>query len=170
MKHGLDLKVRIGGHDAEGLSYVSDAFTFVMLDLINFRNATVDVDSNIAWIQAGASLGEVYYSIAKKSNTHGFPAGFCPSVGVGGHISGGGSADQVIDAYIVNAQGKILNRKTIGNDLFWAIRGGWEASFGVVLSWKVKLVNVPAIVTVATVRKTLGQGATDLVYGYGSSL
>ncbi|RZC61449.1 hypothetical protein C5167_023209 [Papaver somniferum] len=173
-KNGLDLKVRSGGHDAEGLSYVSDAISFVMLDSNNFRDVTVDVDSNTAWIQAGASLGEVYYKVAEKSKIHGFPAGFCPTVGVGGHISGGGTgalvrkyglaADQVIDACIVNSEGKILNRETMGNDLFWAIRGGGAASFGVVLSWKVKLVSVPAMLIVATVRKTMEQGAADIVH------
>ncbi|KAI3889483.1 hypothetical protein MKW92_001258 [Papaver armeniacum] len=173
-KNDLDLKVRSGGHDAEGLSYVSDAISFVLLDLINFRDVTVDVDSNTAWIQAGASLGEVYYRVAEKSKIHGFPAGFCPTVGVGGHISGGGTgalvrkyglaADQVIDACIVNAEGEILDRETMGNDLFWAIRGGGAASFGVVLSWKVRLVTVLAMVIVATVRKTMEQGAADIVH------
>ncbi|RZC60046.1 hypothetical protein C5167_021806 [Papaver somniferum] len=173
-KHGLDLKIRSGGHDAEGLSYVSDAQSFVIVDLIYFRNVTVDVNGSTAWIQAGATLGEVYYNIAKKSKTHGFPAGFAPTVGVGGHIGGGGlgalvrkyglAADRVIDAYIVNADGKILNKKSMTEGLFWAIRGGGAASFGVVLSWKVKLVRIPATVTVAMVQKTLGQGATDTVH------
>ncbi|OVA09353.1 FAD linked oxidase [Macleaya cordata] len=173
-KHGLDLKVRSGGHDVEGLSYVSDIVPFVMVDLSNFRNITIDVEDSSAWIQAGASLGEVYYRIGDKSKTLGFPAGLAPTVGVGGHLSGGGigalvrkyglAADQVIDAQIVNVDGKILNRKTMGKDLFWAIRGGGGASFGVILSWKVKLVPVPPIVTVATIDRTLEQDATNLVY------
>ncbi|KAI3936684.1 hypothetical protein MKX01_034113 [Papaver californicum] len=172
--HGLDLKVRSGGHDAEGLSYKSDAPSFTILDLSNYRNITVDVNDGTAWIQAGATLGEVYYKIGEKSKTYGFPAGVAPTVGAGGHISGGGigflvrkyglSADRVIDAYIVNVDGKILNKKTMSADLFWAIRGGGGGNFGVILSWKVKLVRVPALVTVARVEKTLGQGATDLVY------
>ncbi|OVA09350.1 FAD linked oxidase [Macleaya cordata] len=172
-KHSLDLKVRSGGHDVEGLSYVSDV-PFVIVDLVNFRKVTVDVETKTAWVQAGASLGEVYYRIGEKRKTLGFPAGFCPTVGVGGHISGGGfgalvrkyglASDQVIDARIVNVDGKILNKETMGKDLFWAIRGGGASSFGVILSWKVKLVAVPATVTVAIIDRTLEQGATDLVH------
>ncbi|KAI3913240.1 hypothetical protein MKX01_013497 [Papaver californicum] len=164
-KHGLGLKVRSGGHDVEGLSYTSsDIDPFILIDLINFRNIAINVEDRTAWVQAGATIGELYYRIGEKSNTLGFAAGFCPTVGVGGHFSGVGLADQIIDAQIVNVEGKILNRKTMGKDLFWAVRGGGVASFAVVLSWKVKLVPVPPIVTVAMVERTLEQGATDLVY------
>jgi FAD/FMN-containing dehydrogenase len=56
-------------------------------------------------------------------------------VGVGGHLSGGGfgalslkyglSADTVLDAVVVDTEGRLLK------DLFWAIRGGGGESFGV---------------------------------------
>ena len=74
------------------------------------------------------------------------------------------AADNVLDAYLVDSNGKILERKTRGEDLFWAIRGGGGGSFGIVLSWKIKLVRVPPIVTACTVSKTLSQGATWLVH------
>ncbi|MCE3216752.1 hypothetical protein HAX54_007916 [Datura stramonium] len=40
-------------------------------------------------------------------------------------------------------------------DLFWAIRGGGGASFGVILAWRLKLVRVPENVTVFTIRRKL---------------
>ncbi|KAI9121550.1 hypothetical protein K1719_008583 [Acacia pycnantha] len=52
----------------------------------------------------------------------------------------------------------------MGEDLFWAIRGGGAAGFGVVLSWKIKLVSVSPQVTLFRVKKTVEQGVTDLVY------
>ena len=65
--------------------------------------------------------------------------GICPSVGIGGHISGGGfgtlvrkhglAADHVVDAYLIDVNGKILDRKSMGEDVFWAIRGGSATSF-----------------------------------------
>ena len=121
------------------------------------RSIDINVEEQTAWVQTGATLGELYYNIGTRTNTLAFPGGLCPSVGTGGHISGGGlgvllrkfglAADNAIDARIVDVNGRILDRKTMGEDLFWAIRGGGGASFGVILSWKLKLVQIPATVT-----------------------
>ncbi|KAA3463344.1 cannabidiolic acid synthase-like [Gossypium australe] len=93
--------------------------------------------SEVAWVESGAPLGELYYEIASKSKTLAFPAGFCRTVGAGGHLSG---------------------------DLFWAIRGGGGNTFGIVLAWKLKLVPVPPVVTVFTVNKNLEQNATKIFH------
>ncbi|CAL0309199.1 unnamed protein product [Lupinus luteus] len=168
----IQIKIRSGGHDYEGISYISKE-PFILLDLFNLRNISVDLKQQTAVVQAGAILGEVYYTIWENSKVHGFPGGACHTVGIGGTISGGGygnllrkyglSVDRVIDAQIVDSQGRLLDRKSMGEDLFWAIRGGGGSSFGVVLSYTVKLVSVPQTVTVFRVKKTLEENATDLV-------
>lgn len=171
--HGLEVRIRSGGHDYDGLSYVS-AVPFIMVDLFNMRSVSVDIEDESAWVESGATLGEVYYRIAEKSKTYGYPAGVCPTVGVGGHLSGGGygnlmrkhglSVDNIVDAVLVDANGNVLDREAMGEDLFWAIRGGGGASFGIIVSWKIKLVQVPEVVTVFRVERTLEEGASDIVY------
>lgn len=174
-RHGLHVRVRSGGHDYEGLSYKANT-PFIIIDLINLREVRIDVENGTAWVQAGATLGELYYKIANVSKNHGFPAGTCPTIGVGGHISGGGQgtlmrkfglgSDNVLDAVLVNAYGEIVDRKSMGEDLFWAIRGGGAASFGVVLQWKLNLVPIPPLVTAFNVAKTLNQGVTKLFHRF----
>ncbi|KAM0047559.1 putative tetrahydroberberine oxidase [Helianthus debilis subsp. tardiflorus] len=110
------------------------------------KSIHVDVGNRTAWVQHGALLGELYYSISQKTNTLYFPAGVCPTVGVGGYMGGGG--------------------KSMGEDLFWALRGGGTSSFGIVLAWKLRLVPVPEIVTVFGVNVTLEENATDVFYKY----
>ncbi|KAK9132366.1 hypothetical protein Scep_011894 [Stephania cephalantha] len=171
-KHGLQIRVRSGGHDFEGLSYTSSLLVpFVMIDLANLRAIDVDIEDNSAWVQAGATIGELYYRIAMESPIHGFPAGFVTTIGVGGHFSVGGygammrkyglAADNVVDARLVNVNGEILDRDTMGEDLFWAIRGGGASSFGVILAFKIKLVQVPPVLTVS--KLTIKQGALEII-------
>ncbi|XVE89443.1 hypothetical protein DITRI_Ditri19aG0201900 [Diplodiscus trichospermus] len=172
-RYGLQLRTRSGGHDYEGLSYTSNV-PFVILDLFNLRSIQINMASETAWVQAGATTGELYYRIAEKSKVHGFPSGVCTTLGIGGHFSGGGygplmrkyglSIDNVIDAHLIDADGRIHNRQSMGEDVFWAIRGGGGTSFGIILSWKIKLVRVPAKVTVFNMQRTLDQGATHLAY------
>ncbi|KAL2494246.1 FAD-binding Berberine family protein [Forsythia ovata] len=172
-KHGIQLKVRSGGHDYEGLSYISET-PFVIVDMRNLRSISIDTEKNTAWIQTGATLGELYYTIAEKSKTLAFTAGVCPTVGVGGHFSGGGygmmsrkhgiAADHIIDAKLIDANGQIRDRESMGEDLFWAIRGGGGTSFGIVVAFKVKLIVIPETVTVFNVTRTLEQNATQIVH------
>ncbi|KAF8027752.1 hypothetical protein BT93_E0619 [Corymbia citriodora subsp. variegata] len=171
--YGLQIRIRSGGHDYEGLSYLSEV-PFVIIDMVNLRSVAVNVEDKTAWVESGSTVGELYYRIAEKNRTLGFPASVCPTVGVGGHFSGGGygmmlrkyglAADNVIDAQLVNAQGQLQDRESMGEDLFWAIRGGGGGSFGVVVSWKVKLVPVPSTVTVFSPLRTLEQNVTKLVH------
>ncbi|CAN0884667.1 Berberine bridge enzyme-like 18 [Linum grandiflorum] len=141
-KHNLHLRIRGGGHDYEGV--------------------TVDVASRTAWVQGGATIGELYYQIGTRgNNTLAFPAGVCPTVGVGGHFSG--AADHIVDAQLVDVEGRVLNRASMGEDHFWAIRGGGGNTFGIVTAWTVNLVPVPQTVTVFTVTHTTDKNATSKI-------
>ncbi|KAK1610567.1 hypothetical protein QYE76_034240 [Lolium multiflorum] len=146
-RHDVRVRVRSGGHDYEGLSYRSERpETFAVVDLANLRAVRVNRRAATAWVDSGATLGELYYTVAKAAPGLAFPAGVCPTIGVGGHFSGGGmgmmmrkygfSVDNVLDATLVDATGRLLDKKAMGRDLFWAIRGGGGGSFGIVLSWK----------------------------------
>ncbi|CAF2070213.1 unnamed protein product [Brassica oleracea var. botrytis] len=172
-KLGVQVRTLSGGHDYEGLSYLSLS-PFIILNLVNLRSITINLTEETAWIQSGATLGELYYKIAKTSKVHAFAAGTCPSVGVGGHFSGGGlgammrkhglASDSVVDARLMDVNGRILNRRTMGEDVFWALRGGGAASFGVVLSWKVKLARVPEKVTCFISHHPMGASMNKLVH------
>ncbi|CAO2179752.1 unnamed protein product [Urochloa humidicola] len=174
-QHSVRIRTRSGGHDYEGLSYASihPGEHFAMLDLAELRAIHIDASRSEAWVESGATIGELYYAAAAVNPTFGFPAGNCPTMGVGGHFSGGGfgalsrkyglSADNVLDSIIVDAEGRLLNRSTMGEDLFWAIRGGGCESFGVVVSWKVRFVPVPETVSVFSIRRSRNQSAVDLI-------
>ncbi|KAL6573386.1 hypothetical protein OROHE_001845 [Orobanche hederae] len=172
-ENGMQIRTRSGGHDYEGISYTSKV-PFVVLDLLNLNEITTDVGHKIAWVQAGATIGQLYYKISRESRTLAFPAGSCPTIGVGGLFSGGGygsmfrkyslAADNIVDAHMVDVGGRILDRKSMGEDLFWAIRGGGGARFGVVSAWKLNLVTVPETITIFSVGRTLEQNATQLIH------
>ncbi|KAL1205039.1 Berberine bridge enzyme-like 10 [Cardamine amara subsp. amara] len=174
----VQVRIRSGGHDFEGLSYTSTV-PFFVLDMFSFRSIEVNLTEGTAWVDSGATTGELYYRIAEKSNVLGFPAGLYTTLGIGGHFSGGGygtmmrkyglSVDNVVGSGIVDSNGNIYtDRVSMGEDRFWAIRGGGAASFGIVLGYKIRLVPVPEKVTVFNVGKTVGEGAVDLIMKWQS--
>ncbi|KAJ7975559.1 Reticuline oxidase [Quillaja saponaria] len=159
-----EIRVRCGGHSYEGTSSVaSDGAPFVIIDMMNLNHVLVDVETETAWVEGGATLGETYHAIAQSSNKHGFSAGSCPTVGVGGHIGGGGygllsrkyglAADNVVDAFLLDAKGELSDRETMGEDVFWAIRGGGGGLWGIVYAWKIQLLKVPQTVTGFTISR-----------------
>ncbi|GKE66413.1 berberine bridge enzyme-like protein 21, partial [Tanacetum coccineum] len=116
----MNLRIRSGGHDFEGLSYVSYT-NFVLLDMSNIRSIDVNILEETTMVQVDATIGELYYRIWEKSKVHAFPAGGCPTVDIGRHMSGGGydvsmkeyglTVDNVIDAVIVNVNGNVMNKR-----------------------------------------------------------
>ncbi|KAL8103172.1 berberine bridge enzyme-like D-2 [Apium graveolens] len=160
----LEIRIRCGGHSYEGTSSVAtDGRAFVIIDMMNLDRVIVDPRPDFAWVEGGATLGQTYYAIAESSDVRGFPAGSCPTVGSGGHIAGGGfglisrkyglAADNVVDVLLVDAEGQLLDREAMGEDVFWAIRGGGGGIWGIVYAWKIKLSRVPKTVTAFTVSR-----------------
>jgi hypothetical protein len=60
-RNGVRVRVRSGGHDYEGLSYRSErpGEAFAVLDLSNLRAVRVDAQASTAWVDSGATLGEL---------------------------------------------------------------------------------------------------------------
>lgn len=58
---GIHIRIRSGGHDYEGASYVSEIETpFIVVDLSKLRSISIDIEDNSAWVEAGSTTGEVY--------------------------------------------------------------------------------------------------------------
>ncbi|CAO2164338.1 unnamed protein product [Urochloa humidicola] len=161
----LAIRVRAGGHSYEGLSYTSENHVpFAVIDLSNLNRVVVDNATTTAWAESGATLGEVYHAVGLSNRNLAFSAGSCSTVGMGGHVAGGGfglisrkfalAADNVLDAVVIDAGGRAMTRDAMDSDVFWAIRGGGGGSFGVVYAWKLRLVPVPENVTVFSVDRT----------------
>nr|GEU93725.1 hypothetical protein [Tanacetum cinerariifolium] len=104
---------RSGGHDYASVSYTSydkDQSPFIVLDLKELRSITINSSQNTAWVESGATLGVGGFGTMVRKY--------------------GLAADNVIDARIIDVNGQIFDRKSMGGDLFWAIRGGGGGSFG----------------------------------------
>ncbi|XP_010910966.1 berberine bridge enzyme-like D-2 [Elaeis guineensis] len=160
----LAIRVRSGGHSYEGLSYTAGQHTpFAVIDLMNLNRVWINSGSSTAWAESGATLGEIYYAVARSNRSLAFSAGSCSTVGSGGLISGGGfgflsrkyglAADNVLDAVLIDPAGRALDRKAMGEDVFWAIRGGGGGSWGAVYAWKLRLVPVPDPVTLCSINR-----------------
>lgn len=149
----LRLVVHNTGHDFLGKSTGSGALSIWTHNLkdINFieNYSTPSYNGAAMKLGAGVQVGELYAAAHKYGVTA--VGGECKGVGVtGGYIAGGGhsplstvyglSSDQVLSIDVVLPNGRFVTAsETQNTDLFWALRGGGGATFGVVTSMTVKV-------------------------------
>ncbi len=140
-RHGLEIAIRGGGHNAGGLGVWDDA---LVVDLSLMRAVRVDPTTARVRVEGGCTWHDVDHA------TVGFglatPSGFLSSTGVGGLTLGGGvgyltrryglTVDSLLSADVVLADGTFLTTSATEHpDLFWALRGG-GGNFGVVTSFE----------------------------------
>src|SRR6202007_2854807 len=96
----------------------------------------------------GVSLYDVYQKLASQG--YAFPAGSCPTVGVSGHILGGGhgllarshglTCDSIEQVNVVDSQSRVLTASVTSEpDLYWACKGGGGGSFGIATEFKLHI-------------------------------
>ncbi len=145
---GLRPTVRSGGHCYEDFVVNNPNGVIVDVSLLDHVGSALG-DKGPYQIGPGAMLGEVYSQLYRRYNLT-LPGGSCYSVGVGGHLSGGGyglltrlqglSVDLIsaIDVLTIGANGKVVNRHVDWQhdpSLFRALRGGGGASFGIITNF-----------------------------------
>jgi FAD/FMN-containing dehydrogenase len=110
--NNLTFAVRCGGHSYEGFSQSSD----VVIDLRGMADIAVDKAANLVTVGGGASLFHIYQALAAQGLA--LQAGSCPTVGIAGHIMGGGhgllarshglTCDAIQQVTVVDSQSRIL--------------------------------------------------------------
>lgn len=150
-RHRLRLVVKGGGHSYHGTSCAPDS-------LLVWTRAMKDIQMHTDFLAAGSRPGtapqaavsvgagamwiDVYDAVTTRGGRY-VQGGGCTTVGVAGLVTGGGfgsfskafgsAASNLLEAEIVTADGRIrVVNANQDPELFWALKGGCAASFGVV--------------------------------------
>ena len=169
--NGVSFAVRSGGHSYEGLSQSAD----LVIDVRGMNAVQLSADKKSVVIGSGASLGTVYKALEPSNRA--IPAGTCFPVGVAGHSLGGGfgllgrpfglACDSVLAMEVVDAAGQVLSVSAQENpDLFWALRGGGNGSFGVVTKFNFRTSAVNLVAKFAITWKKPAAQAAKIVLAW----
>ena len=150
-KYNLLVSVKGGGHNVTGNAVCDEG---IMIDLSLMRSVKVDPEKQVAEVQPGATWGD--FDNATQKHGLASTGGLITTTGVAGLTLGGGvgwlvrkhglSCDNLIEAEIVTAEGKLLKVNTKENaELFWGIRGG-GGNFGVVASLKFRVYKLDKVI------------------------
>lgn len=141
---GLPVSIRGGAHNVAGHAVCDDG---VMIDLSLMRGVRVDPERRRAWVEGGATWGDV--DRATQAFGLATPGGLISDTGVAGLTLSGGMGwlrsrhglciDNLLAAEVVTADGRIVRAGAGENDdLLWALKGG-GGNFGVVTSFEFRL-------------------------------
>lgn len=144
-KKHLNFSIRSGGHCFEPGSLSPD----YVLDLRRFNS--IKISENQVYIGAGARLGPIIQRLGKQNLV--IPTGTCQSVGITGLTLGGGigflartfglTCDALKSVTFLAADSSIIEvNKHHFSDLFWALRGAGNGSYGIALGLTFKTFRV----------------------------
>lgn len=142
--HDLAVSIRGGGHNVAGHAVCDDG---MMIDLSRMRAVTVDPLARRAWVEGGATWGDV----DRESQAYGLatPGGLISDTGVAGLTLSGGigwlrsrhglAIDNLMAALVVTADGgTVYTSADHEPDLLWSLKGG-GGNFGVVTEFEFAL-------------------------------
>ena len=157
----LRLVVRGGGHSYMGGSCAPDSLLVWLrpMDQIVVHegftpSGTSDAPVPAVTLGGGCIWLHAYQKVTGELGRY-VQGGGCTTVGVGGHVTGGGfgsfskgwglAAASLLEAEVVTADGKvrIVNRAN-DPDLFWALKGGGGGTFGIVTRFTLATHDLPA--------------------------
>jgi FAD/FMN-containing dehydrogenase len=150
-KEGLPVAVRSGGHSFPGHSVADGA---LVIDLRQINEVTLDAAARRVTVGGGAVWSEVDgatvphgLAVTGGHVTHTGVAALTLGGGLGHLMRGFGlSSDNLVNAEIVTADGRVLQASETENpDLFWAIRGG-GGNFGIATKLEFRLHPMPPTV------------------------
>ena len=158
VSNGLAPVPRSGGHSYEVLSSMDGALVIDMADMVHVAIVAENPleRSALVTVQTGARLGWVHTELDRLGGGYTLVSGTCPTVGIGGHVSGGGygmisrhfglAADHTVAMRVVLYDGSVVTASTTEHpDLFWALRGGGAGSFGIVTLFTLKAYALPQV-------------------------
>lgn len=144
---GARVSVVSGGHCLAPLVFHPDVD--VVIDLSGLSQVAFDPERGAFAVGGGARLGEVYQALYKNWGVT-IPAGMCPTVGIGGHCTGGGYGFlsrqhgavvdhlEAVEVVVVDRSGTARTVRASrdpadpDHDLWWACAGGGGGNFGIV--------------------------------------
>lgn len=147
VRDGKRIAVRSGGHGYENT--VGDPAVQVVIDLGGMSDVSFDAERGAFAVEPGVRLAELYRTLYEGWGVT-LPAGDSATVGLGGHVVGGGfgslsrrdglAADHLwaVEVVVVDADGEVRavvatrDPEDPHHDLWWAHTGGGGGGFGVV--------------------------------------
>ena len=144
-------RIRGGGHCYEDFVFNAEAQTLIDMSLLN--EIGFDAETGVYYAESGAAAWDLYRELYWRFGLT-LPAGSCYSVGLGGHICGGGygllsrqfglTVDWLTGVRVVTVDRNhkpALNRATKEDssplgDLWWAHTGGGGGNFGLITRYE----------------------------------
>lgn len=149
-RHKLEFAIRSCGH-CFGPGSLSSAY---VIDLGHFRELKPNSKEGTVYIGTGNRLGYVIQELGKLN--YAISTGTCPSVGAGGLVLGGGlgllsrqlglTCDSILSFTVIDAKSNIIEvTKKSHPDLFYALCGAGNGSYGIVIGFTSKMYYIPRV-------------------------